>query len=460
MALNEYSDKDPDQVSTIRISGGQSNVFLFYPLCLEIDMISPREQEPYAALIGIDWADQQHDYCLGVVGRDPVEIGVIASRPEDVAAWINQLRKRFNGQRVAICLESSKGGLMHQLMAVEFIDLYPINPQAFAHFRKAFAVSGAKDDPIDAQLMWEYLLKHRDRLRVWNPEDVDTRMLALLVEDRRKMLDLRTKLSNKLTATLKGYFPQALELIGTKVAGTMACDFLQRWTSLGAIKKCRDHTIQEFYTQHQVRDRTKIEARIALVRDSVPLVEDAAIVETSALKAKSLSRQIACLNEDIDEYEQFIAALFETHPERDLFEALPGAGPALAPRLLVAMGTDRERFASGDEVATFSGIAPVTERSGQHTWVHWRLACSKFLRQSFHEFANMSRHQSPWAKAYYEAQRARGKSHHAAVRALAFKWIRIIYRCWKQREVYDEEKYIASLKKRNSPLVKCMAEAA
>ena len=419
-----------------------------------------RKKEAYAALIGIDWADQQHDYCLGVVGSDAVEFGVIASPPEDVAAWINQLRKRFKGQQIALCLEQSKGALIHQLMSVEFIDLYPINPQALAHFRKAFAVSGAKDDPIDAQLMWEYLLKHRDRLRVWKPEDVDTRMLALLVEDRRKTLDLRTKLSNKLTATLKGYFPQALTLMGTKVASPMACDFLQRWTSLGAIKKCRDHTLETFYTQHQVRNRTKIEARIALIRESVPLVEDAAIVETSVLKVRSLSRQIACLNEDIDEYEQFIAALFETHPERDLFDALPGAGDALAPRLLVAMGTDRERFDAADEVATFSGIAPVTERSGQHTWIHWRLACSKFLRQTFHEFANMSRHQSPWANAYYEMQRARGKSHHAALRALAFKWIRIIYHCWKQQEVYDEAQYLTSLEKRNSPLIKWLPEAA
>ena len=203
-----------------------------------------RKEEAYAALIGIDWADQQHDYCLGVVGSDVVEFGVIASSPEDVAAWINQLRKRFKGQSIALCLEQSKGALIHQLMSVEFIDLYPINPQALAHFRKAFAVSGAKDDPLDAQLMWEYLLKHRDRLRVWTPEDVDTRMLALLVEDRRKTLDLRTKLSNKLAATLKGYFPQALTLMGTKVTSPMACDFLQRWTSLGAIKKCRNHTLE------------------------------------------------------------------------------------------------------------------------------------------------------------------------------------------------------------------------
>jgi len=417
-------------------------------------------QAPYAALIGLDWADQAHAYCLGAVGTDAVETGVISSAPEAVATWINTLRKRFKGQPIALCLEQSKGALIHQLMSVEFIDIYPINPQAFAHFRKAFAVSGAKDDPTDAQLIWEYLLKHRDRLRVWKPEEVDTRMLALLVEDRRKMLDRRTKLSNQLTAALKGYFPQALALIGTKVTSPMACDFLQRWTSLAQVKKCRDQTIRTFYTQHQVRKSELIDVRLTLIRNSVPLVEDAAIVETSALKVRSLSRQIACLNEDLDEYEHYIAALFKAHPESDLFNTLPGAGAALAPRLLVAMGTDRTRFDSADAVATFSGIAPVTERSGQHTWVHWRLACSKFLRQSFHEFASMSRRQSAWAHAYYEVQRARGKSHHAALRALAFKWIRIIYRCWKQREKYDEAKYIAALERRNSPLVKYIAEAA
>lgn len=417
-------------------------------------------QAPYAALIGLDWADQAHAYCLGAVGTDAVETGVISSAPEAVAAWINTLRKRFQGRPIALCLEQSKGAVLHQLMSVECIDLYPINPQAFAYFRKSFAVSGAKDDPTDAQLIWEYLLKHRDRLRVWKPEDVDTRMLALLVEDRRKMLDRRTKLSNQLTAVLKGYFPQALALIGTKVTSPMACDFLQRWTSLAEIKKGRNQTIRTFYTQHQVRKSELIDARLTLIRNSVPLVEDAAIVETSALKVRSLTRQIACLNEDLDEYEQYIAALFEAHPESDLFETLPGAGAALAPRLLVALGTDRTRFNSADEVATFSGVAPVTERSGQHTWVHWRLACSKFLRQSFHEFATMSRRQSAWANAYYETQRARGKSHHAALRALAFKWIRIIYRCWKQREKYDEAKYIAALERRNSPLVKYMAEAA
>jgi hypothetical protein len=84
--------------------------------------------------------------------------------------------------------------------------------------------------------------------------------------------------------------------------------------------------------------------------------------------------------------------------------------------------------------------------------VHWRLACPKFLRQTFHEFANASRKKSRWARAYYEQQRQRGASHHAAVRALAYKWIRVLYRCWKDRTPYDEQVYVKALQRHHSPL--------
>src|SRR5262249_7465514 len=94
------------------------------------------------------------------------------------------------------------------------------------------------------------------------------------------------------------------------------------------------------------------------------------------------------------------------------------------------------------------------ERSGKRKWVHFRWACPKFLRQSFHEWAGHSIAQSAWARAFYQQQRRRGSDHHAAVRALAFKWVRIVFRCWKDRVAYDENKYLAALAKRGSPLSK------
>jgi hypothetical protein len=101
----------------------------------------------------------------------------------------------------------------------------------------------------------------------------------------------------------------------------------------------------------------------------------------------------------------------------------------------------------------------VTETTGKKKWVHFRWASAKFLRQSFHEWAGHSIAQSVWARAYYQQQRERGQDHHAAVRAFAFKWIRIVFRCWQDRVAYDENKYVAALAKRGSPLNFVLAAA-
>jgi transposase IS116/IS110/IS902 family protein len=132
----------------------------------------------------------------------------------------------------------------------------------------------------------------------------------------------------------------------------------------------------------------------------------------------------------------------------------------LAPRLLAALGSQRDRYASADEVQKYGGIAPVTETSGKKKWVHFRWAASKFLRQSFHEWAGHTIGHSIWARAYYQRQRERGKEHHAAVRSLAFKWIRIVFRCWQDRVAYDEARYLKALAKRGSHLTSAFATAA
>ena len=124
----------------------------------------------------------------------------------------------------------------------------------------------------------------------------------------------------------------------------------------------------------------------------------------------------------------------------------------MVPRLIVAFGTHRERYDTAFQMQCYSGIAPVQEASGNRQWIHFRRSCPKFLRQTFHEFAFLSTRSSTWAKAYYDRQRSREQSHPAAVRALAYKWIRIIFHCWKQRELYDEQIYLQSLQKRRSPL--------
>ena len=133
-------------------------------------------------------------------------------------------------------------------------------------------------------------------------------------------------------------------------------------------------------------------------------------------------------------------------------DSLPGAGPVLAPRLLTSLGTDRSRFPSALEVSCYTGIAPVTEQSGKtQYWVHIRWSCPKFLRQSWHEFANSSIKFSTWAALLYEQFRKK-MDHHEAVRKLAFKWQRIVWRMWQDRKPYAETQYLAALKKKRADL--------
>jgi transposase len=147
----------------------------------------------------------------------------------------------------------------------------------------------------------------------------------------------------------------------------------------------------------------------------------------------------------ITAYDQQIDELAQAHPDYALIKSFPGAGPTMAPRLIAAMGSQRERYKSAAEIQQYSGIAPVVASSGKLRWVHWRRACPKFLRQTFHEWALHSIAYSDWAREYYEQQRAKGKGRNTAIRSLAFKWIRILFRCWKTRTPYDESVYQGAL---------------
>jgi transposase len=125
--------------------------------------------------------------------------------------------------------------------------------------------------------------------------------------------------------------------------------------------------------------------------------------------------------------------------------------------LLTAFGTDRSRFEVAGDLLNLTGVAPVRIASGKRSSVHFRWACPKFLRQTFHEFATHSIRFCPWAQAYYQTQIARGKAHHVAVRALAFKWIRILFACWKNRVPYDPDRYLKALQTRGSEYAKTTA---
>lgn len=421
--------------------------------------MKPPISSPYAAYIGIDWADQKHDVCLQAAGADEREFLVLAHRPDAIAAWALSLKQRFQGQPIAVCLELAKGPLVYALQKYDFLVLFPVNPSTVAKYRQAFTPSNAKDDPSDAQLQLELLMQHRDKLKPLQSQGMEMRTLQCLVEQRRGLVNDRVRVTNQLTYALKQYFPQPLEWFKEKDT-RIFCDFLDRWPTLRQARLARKATLEKFFRQHNVRYQNVIEARVSAIKAATPLTDDASVILPHQILVQALVQQLRVLIEAIERFDVQIAAFAQTLPDYVLFQSLPGAGPIYAPRLLAAFGEQRERYQGAAEVQKYAGVAPVTERSGKKCWIHWRLQCPKFLRQTFVEWAAETIPRSFWAGAYYRQQRDKGCSHQAALRALAFKWIRILYRCWQTRTPYDESAYLNSLRRRGSPLFNSIGETA
>jgi transposase len=322
----------------------------------------------FTAYIGIDWSDTHHDICLQPAGTDEREFERIAHQPKDIEQWAHSIHKRFGGP-IAVALELSKGPIVSALQRDDFFVLIPVNPSMLAKYREAFKPSGAKDDPTDAALAVDLVVRHPERFKPLQPQSAEMRTLVHLVEKRRRLVEDRRRFSNRLISALKAYFPQAVEWFSHKETFVF-CAFITRWPTLKHVKRARRSTLERFFREHNVRRPLIVEARIQAIKAATPLTEDPAVIEPYALEALALVEQLRTALEVIKRFDEAIVELLPRLPDHEVFSSLPGAGPVLIPRLVAAFGEDRERFHSAAEVQRYSGIAPVTERSGNTSWVH------------------------------------------------------------------------------------------
>lgn len=408
-------------------------------------------KDNFVVNIGLDWADKKHDFCLLEKDRSKCEYGTFVHTPAAIDEWVMSLQNRYPGQPVSICLELKTGPIVSALQKYGFITLFFVPPKGLAKYREMFSQSGAKDDPTDAFLQLDYLMKHPDRLRKVTVDDEDTRIIQRLVEHRKFFIEERIKQTSRIGASLKAYYPLVLQLFND-LDTTVFCDFIKRWPNLIELKKARTRTLVEFFKSHNSSRRDLLNQRLGLIKAAVALTNDAAIIIPEQQYTLNSVKQLRASLGTAKEYDEQIACWFNQHKDKEFFDALPGAGPVLAPRILAALGSNRTRFTNANELSDCAGISPVTERSGDKWWVHWRYKCSTFIRQTFVEWAYQTTKASFWAKTFYDKKRAEGKSHQSTLRMLAFKWIRIVFSCWQNNTKYDEATYMFALKRRHSEI--------
>jgi hypothetical protein len=381
--------------------------------------------EAVAAFLGLDWAAAKHESWLQAAGSDSRAFLVREHSPEALDAWVQTLRPRFHGQPVAVCLALNTGPLVSALRHSAFLGLFPVHPFTLAKDREAFTPSRANDAPTDAELQVERLLKHRDKRTPLTPHSSTRRAVTQRVEHRRRLVGDTVRGTNRVTSALKHDFPHGLPWFQEQDP-RICCDVLSRGPTLKAAPLARRTTREPVFRAPHVRSADVSKTRIDALKRAVALTTARGGIPPNALLGQALVAPLRVPWQAITAVDTASADHAQGHPDVPLVDPLPGAGAVFAPRLLGAVGEQRKRDASAEELPKSAGLAPVTARRGKKSWGHWRLQCPKCLWQTFVEWAAESIRHACWAQASYQPQRAKGKAHQAAVRAFACNWLRML----------------------------------
>jgi transposase len=403
-----------------------------------------------AAWLGWDWADQHHDLFLETAEGQTEKIR-LPNRAERLHQWLKQLGQRFEQRKVVLCIEACRSALLPIFLAYRFLELYLVNPKSMARFREVVRPSGSKNDQLDCELACQLVKAHRALLEEFVAEDPLTMELAQLVRYRRSLVDQRSALANQLKAVLEFYNPLALELLQDDTTTALAANFVLKFPTLRAVQQARLGDVRKFFLAQGCRPTEGLQERLESIAAAVAISDQAHWNNPNSFMACALAEQLKVVVAQVKRIEEHIRILAEQHPNKELAESLPGAAKVLEPRLMAVLGTQVEACPSAERMATRDGVAPRRVQSGNTCIVSRRLAKPQFEHQTWIEFAKSSLLDCEWARAFVEAKKKAGKSYYTAIRALAYKWMRIIHACWRNGTTYQESTYLAALKKAASP---------
>jgi len=392
-------------------------------------------------LVGIDWADTEHVYCLMDESGATLATGTIEHTAEGLGRFMALVRARVQTpQDVLVALETSPGPLVGALLDQQFT-VYAVNPKAVDRHRERFRVAGAKSDLRDAWVLATLLRTDRALYRPLLPDAEIAQELRALTRDRAELVRTRTMLGNQLTACLKAYFPEFLTLFADPDR-PVALALLQTFPTREALQAPSPEQLEAFLRRHHCphsRDRA-VEIHTRLQGRGFQIAPP--VVRTKARLAGTLASQLQTLTEHLDEYDREIQRVLKLHRDGELYHSLPGAGDFLAARMVGELGDHRDRYRDASSAQCEAGTAPVTRKSGSSHTVHVRRACIHPLRETMWQFAFASTRHCEWAGAYYLRARKRGKRHAEAVRMLGNVWLRIIIAMRRDRRMYDEARFL------------------
>lgn len=429
---------------------------------------SPSSQSPapHAALThygAVDWARGHHDVCVvDAAGRIVLELR-LEDTPE---AWAD-LRQRLaqlkapdgSAAVVGFAIETCAGPAVERLLEAQ-LSVFPLNPKAAERYRDRKSPAGAKSDRLDAFCFADALRTDGHAWRVLRPQDPLTHELRLLCRDEIALIAARTALVNQLRAALNEYYPTALAAFDDWTSSG-PWEFVIAFPTPHHLASAGRRKWERFLHAHKLYRPATSDRRLELFAQAQKSASpNPAVTAAKSLLAVTLAKQLRTLEGQLDEYRARINERFGRHPDRDLFGSLPGAGEKLAPRLLAELGADRQVFEDPEALQCYAGAAPVTQQSGRTRHVFIRRACNTTLRATVHLWAERSRVKCPWAEAYYRHKREQGMGHAAALRCLAMRWLKVLWKMWADRTTYDGERHLRDQVKHGSWVVALMPKSS
>jgi transposase len=397
--------------------------------------------------IGVDWADREHAVWVEDAEGTKVAAQAVPHTSEGLGEWGRWLHeRRAEGIELWAAIERPEGRLIDFLLDHGVV-VYAINPKALDRARDRFRMSGAKSDPFDAQVLAAFLRTDHAHLRALQPSSEAAQELKGLTRDYARQVRLQTRLLNQLRASLKEYYPRALEIC-EDLNTALARDFLRAHPTPAAAAALGTEAgqlqWQRFARAHRVTPARTADLQAVLQRPQLPVPPH--VVRVKARLVGALVEELAVTSRLVDEYRQAVDDFFASMPAAKWARSLPaGQHGTTTPTLCAELGDASGRWESFRQLQGHAGAVPVTERSGKHQMVKFRFACNKHLRHAVHQLAFLSLRQSEWARAYYRDYRKRGHTHPEALRALGGKWLKIIFVMWTQHVPYDETFHLATM---------------
>ncbi|HTY76576.1 MAG TPA: transposase [Candidatus Bathyarchaeia archaeon] len=392
--------------------------------------------------IGVDWADAAHAIWVEDEQGAKVLTRTVPHTAEGLAEWGRWLdEQRARGLELWAAIERPDGRVVDFLLDHGVI-VYPINPKALDRARDRYRTSASKSDGFDAHVLASFLRTDQAHLQALQPSSAAAQELKLLTRDYSRLVREQTRLVNQLTATLKEYHPRVLEVCADLTAKRTAA-FLRAYPTPTALGALNEDAWQQFATAHRWNAEQAAALWSVLHRPQIPVPEHVARAKSRLTLV--LLQQLETVVEAVDEYRKVVMDFFASLPAAEWATTLPASQGTLVPTIWAELGDALGRWRSWQHLQGHSGVVPVTRSSGKSQRIAFRFACNLHLRRALQQFAFCSLKSSEWARAYYDRQRARGHRHQAALRALAAKWVKIIFVLWSRQIAYDENYHLAMM---------------